>query len=54
MSHTCEFCESPLVAEVPENVALLDHIRGSPECNEQYAYMLDNLRASWTVSMSGG
>jgi hypothetical protein len=50
----CEFCASPLPSEEPHNVALLDHVRRSGECNERYQHLLENLRSSWTKSMSGG
>ena len=54
MTSTCEFCENALPRGEPENVALLHHIERNPDCEEQYGYMLENLRNSWTISMSGG
>lgn len=50
----CEFCSSPLPVEEPENLALLGHVRQSGECGRQYGFLLENLRTSWTRSMSGG
>ncbi|HUR70039.1 MAG TPA: hypothetical protein VM370_12400 [Candidatus Thermoplasmatota archaeon] len=50
----CEFCASELPETHPANLALLDHMVLSQPCNEQYGYLLDNLRASWTRNMSGG
>lgn len=50
----CEFCLGELPREEPENVALLQHVQASQTCQEQYGYLLDNLRSSWTASMSGG
>jgi len=50
----CEFCAAALPTNEPENIALLDHVRHNAPCEEQYSYMLDNLRDSWTVNMSGG
>lgn len=54
MTVECEFCDSPLALEEPENVALLAHLKTSPDCNEQFGYMIENVHASWTPSMSGG
>lgn len=50
----CEFCESTLPAEEPANLALLLHVRDSEPCGQQFNYLLENLRASWTRNMSGG
>lgn len=50
----CEFCNTSLPAHEPSNVALLQHIQTNDDCQEQYDYMLTNLRDSWTVNMSGG
>lgn len=50
----CEFCERPLASAEPENVALLRHVGESRACREQFGYLLENLRASWTPAMSGG
>lgn len=50
----CDFCASPLAETQPDNLALLDHLRQRKACNEQYAYLLENLRSSWTLNMSGG
>lgn len=51
----CEFCESPLPeGEQPENLALLGHVEESEECRQQYGFLLENLRSSWTANMSGG
>lgn len=50
----CEFCNSKLSVAEPENVALLQHVRERKDCNDQFGFMLDNLRSSWTRNMSGG
>lgn len=50
----CEFCNSSLPAVEPENVALLRHVRESRACDQQFQFMLENLRSSWTRNMSGG
>lgn len=50
----CEFCDETLAREEPENVALLTHVKDNADCQEQYGYLLENLRSSWTVNMSGG
>lgn len=49
----CEFCESSLPVAEPANVALLAHVQESRACREQFGYMIENLNASWTRSMSG-
>ncbi|HVL48804.1 MAG TPA: hypothetical protein VM889_09630 [Candidatus Thermoplasmatota archaeon] len=54
MRFTCEFCDERIQTSEPENLALFHHLEDRPACDEQYAYMLSNLRASWTVNMSGG
>lgn len=50
----CEFCESDIHGEEPENVTLLVHVAASEECQRGYEYLLENLRSSWTPAMSGG
>lgn len=50
----CEFCAAPLPDAEPENLALLAHVQQSRPCHEQFDYLLENLRSSWTVNMSGG
>lgn len=50
----CDFCAGPLGDSEPANLALLAHLRQNGACNEQYGYLLDNLRTSWTRHMSGG
>ena len=50
----CEFCASPFDLEEAANLSLLGHVRESPACNQQYEFLLENLRASWTRNMSGG
>lgn len=50
----CEFCNTSLSAAEPANVALLQHVGEQQDCREQFGYMLDNLRSSWTRNMSGG
>ena len=50
----CDFCETALPNEEPANLALIAHIQENQECNEQFNFMLDNLRSSWTRHMSGG
>lgn len=49
----CSFCASDLPDREPENVVLLDHLAKSRACGEQYGYLLENLRNSWTLNMSG-
>lgn len=49
----CEFCEASLDGAEPENVTLLRHVETSAGCRAQYTFMLENLRASWTLQMSG-
>lgn len=50
----CDFCAQSLPETDPQNLALLDHVRDKRECNEQYNFLLENLRTSWTRNMSGG
>jgi hypothetical protein len=50
----CEFCNETLPQVEPENMALLLHVQESEPCNEQFEYLLENLRSSWTPNMSGG
>lgn len=50
----CEFCERPIAPGEAENVGLLRHVKESRACGEQFGYLLENLRASWTPAMSGG
>lgn len=50
----CEFCHSELPEVEPENLALLQHVQESQDCNEQFGYLIENLNASWTPAMSGG
>lgn len=50
----CEFCAAKLPSVEPHNVALLQHVKQNEECNRQYEFLLENLRSSWTVNMSGG
>lgn len=50
----CEFCTAPLPASEPENLALLRHVSERTDCREQFDFLLENLRSSWTPSMSGG
>lgn len=50
----CDFCDSRLTDAEPPNLALLAHVRQNAACNEQYGYLLENLRTSWTPTMSGG
>lgn len=50
----CEFCARTIAAGEAENVVLLRHVDDSASCREQYGYLLENLRASWTPAMSGG
>lgn len=54
MIHECEFCETTLTPEEPANVALFAHLKNSPDCNEQFGYLIENIQTSWTPSMSGG
>jgi hypothetical protein len=50
----CEFCNQALPDSLPDNIALLSHVAARQDCNEQFGYLLENLRASWTPAMSGG
>ena len=50
----CEFCDASLPDVEPENLALLQHVAKTPECGEQFGFMIENLNASWTRAMSGG
>lgn len=50
----CEFCDASLPATLPENLALLEHVRKSDGCQQGFDFMLENLRGSWTKAMSGG
>ena len=50
----CEFCDARLPDVEPENLALLMHVAKAPACHEQFAFMIENLDASWTRAMSGG
>ncbi|MHB8606634.1 MAG: hypothetical protein ACYDCK_15430 [Thermoplasmatota archaeon] len=50
----CDFCDARLPTREPENLALLQHLDANPGCSQQYQFMLQNLRASWTGAMSGG
>lgn len=50
----CDFCAEALPETDPANLALLGHLRERVACNEQYGYLLENLRTSWTRNMSGG
>lgn len=50
----CEFCQERLPSVEPENVALLEHVRLSRACRDQFGFLLENLRTSWTRNMSGG
>jgi len=50
----CEFCATPLTPELPDNLALLQHLDRNAPCERQFEHLLENIRASWTASMSGG
>lgn len=50
----CEFCDTTIKSDQPENVALLQHVAANDTCGQQYDYLLQNLRSSWTPNMSGG
>lgn len=50
----CDFCSHALPDVEPENLTLLAHLGQNESCNEQYGFLLDNLRTSWTRNMSGG
>ena len=50
----CEFCDQTLSDAEPENLALLRHVGERRACGEQYRFLLENLRSSWTLAMSGG
>lgn len=50
----CEFCDEHVESDDPENLQLLSHLRESKACSEQFGYLLENLRTSWTPAMSGG
>lgn len=50
----CEFCATELPGREPENLELLMHVQQNAECGQQFNYLLENLRASWTRNMSGG
>lgn len=53
-SMRCDFCSSSLPDAEPDNLALLQHVKESKACNDQYVFLLENLRTSWTRNMSGG
>lgn len=53
-SMRCEFCERQIAPGEAENVVLLRHVNESAACGEQFRYLLENLRVSWTPAMSGG
>lgn len=50
----CSFCAEARVGNVPRNVELVEHLRARPECRENFTYLVENIRSSWTLSMSGG
>ena len=51
----CDFCAECLDADdEPANLGLLAHIGAREDCRQQFEHLLDNIRASWTPSMSGG
>ncbi len=50
----CEFCHTNLPGSAPENVLLLNHVRANKTCDRDYRFLLENIRSSWTVNMSGG
>jgi hypothetical protein len=50
----CEFCARALPENEPDNLALLRHVREAPACGQQFRFLLENLRTSWTPAMSGG
>ena len=49
----CEFCATCLDTEEPANVVLLGHLQEHAPCREQFDHMVENIRSSWTASMSG-
>lgn len=50
----CEFCAGALEDSEPANLGLLRHLDAREGCREQFEHLLDNIRTSWTPSMSGG
>lgn len=49
----CEFCASALEDGEPTGLEFIRHVEARDDCRQQFEHLLENIRTSWTASMSG-